>query len=361
MAEKRDYYEVLGVGKNATEAEIKSAYRKLVKTCHPDAHPDDPEAAEKFKESSEAYAVLSDKEKRQQYDQFGFAAFEQGGPGGAGGFDFTNMNDIFGDLFGDFFGGGSHSRSARSGPMKGANLKTSVRITFEEAVSGCVKEITLNQKETCDECGGSGAKKGTEPETCTRCGGSGRVMMRQQSLFGMIQSESECPECRGTGKIIRAKCSKCRGTGFTSRRARIEVSIPAGIDNGMSVRVRDKGEPGNMGGPRGDLLVEVQVAPSQDFDRSDTDLYSVVRVPFTKMALGGKILIKTVDGDVEYEVKAGTQTNTRIRLRGKGVPFLRQPDRRGDQYVTLIVDVPTRLSHREKKALEEFAKASGRE
>lgn len=357
MADKRDYYEVLGVGKNATDSEIKSAYRKLAKKYHPDANPDDAVAAEKFKEASEAYAILADKEKRQQYDQYGFAAFEQGGAGGFnGGFDFGGFD--FGDLFGDFFGGGSRSRNTRSGPMRGANLRTSIRITFEEAVFGCEKEISLAEKVECEECGGSGAKKGTTAETCSKCHGSGRVMMRQQSLFGMVQTETDCPDCRGTGKIIKEKCPKCRGTGYTSRKTKIKVSIPAGIDNGMSVRVREKGEPGTKGGPRGDLMVEVQVSPSSDFDRDDMDIYSVVHVPFTTMALGGTIRIKTVDGDVEYEVKAGTQTHTRIRLKGKGVPSVRQASRRGDQYVTLVVDVPVHLSRQERKALEAFAKVN---
>ncbi|MBQ0059975.1 MAG: molecular chaperone DnaJ [Lachnospiraceae bacterium] len=358
MADKRDYYEVLGVAKTATDSELKSAYRKLAKKYHPDANPDNEEAAEKFKEASEAYSILSDPEKRKQYDQFGHAAFEQGG-GGYQDFNFGGMDDIFGDIFGSFFGGGGGRSSRRNGPMRGANLRTSISISFEEAVFGCEKELSLNLKEECPECGGSGAKKGTEPETCTNCNGSGRVMMRQQSIFGMMQSEQDCPTCRGTGKIIKEKCSKCRGTGFITKKNKIQVSVPAGIDDGMSIRVSGKGEPGTMGGPRGDLMVEVHVARSRDFEREDMNIFSAVPISFTKAALGGTIRIKTVDGEVEYEVKAGTQTNTRIRLRGKGVPSVRNKDRRGDHYVTLIVDVPTKLSHKQKAALKEYAKACG--
>ena len=254
MAEqKRDYYEVLGVAKNAGDAEIKKAYRVLAKKYHPDMNPGDKEAEKKFKEASEAYAILSDPEKRRQYDQFGHAAFEGGG-GGAGGFDFSGMDfgDIFGDIFGDFFGGGSSRRSS-NGPMKGANVRASVRITFEEAVFGCEKELELVLKDDCPQCHGSGAKPGTKPETCTKCGGKGKVMFTQQSLFGMVQNVQSCPDCRGTGKVVKEKCPNCHGNGYVSNKKKISVSIPPGIDNGQSVRIREKGEPGANGGPRGDL------------------------------------------------------------------------------------------------------------
>ena len=250
MAEqKRDYYEVLGVDRSADDATIKKAYRQLAKKYHPDANPGDKEAEAKFKEASEAYAVLSDSEKRRQYDQFGHAAFDGGAGGaGAGGFDFSGMDfgDMFGDIFGDFFGGGSR-RGASNGPMKGANLRTSVRITFEEAVFGCEKEIDMVLKDECTTCGGTGAKPGTSPETCTKCGGKGKVVFSQQSLFGMVQNVQTCPECNGSGKIIKDRCTSCRGTGYTSSRKKIKVSIPAGIDNGQSVRIREKGEPGVNG------------------------------------------------------------------------------------------------------------------
>ena len=361
MAEKRDYYEVLGVEKSATEDELKKAYRKLAKKYHPDANPGDQEAAEKFKEASEAYSVLSDPQKRQQYDQFGHAAFEQGGAGGFSGFDFTGagMGDIFGDIFGDLFGGGRSSRASRNGPMRGANIRTAVSISFEEAVFGCEKQLELNLKEPCAECGGTGAKKGTQPETCKRCGGTGRVISRQQSIFGMMQTETACPECGGTGKVIKEKCPECRGSGFITKKTKIDLSIPAGIDDGMSVRIRDKGEPGVNGGPRGDLMVEVRVAPSKDFTRDDTNLYSVAPISFSKAALGGKVRIKTVDGEVEYEVKPGTQTNTRIRLRGKGVPYVHNRQKRGDHYVTLVVEVPEKLNREQKRALQAYAKTCG--
>lgn len=360
MAEqKRDYYEVLGVDRGADDATIKKAYRQLAKKYHPDANPGDKEAEKKFKEASEAYAILSDAEKRRQYDQFGHAAFE-GGAGGTGGFDFSGMDmgDIFGDIFGDFFGGGSR-RSASNGPMKGANIRTSVRITFEEAVFGCEKEIELVLKDECATCHGTGAKPGTSPETCTKCGGKGKVVFSQQSLFGMVQNVQTCPDCRGTGKIVKEKCSDCRGTGYISSRKKIKVSIPAGIDNGQSVRIRDKGEPGTNGGPRGDLLVEVIVSSHPIFQRQDMNIFSTAPISFAQAALGGEVKISTVDGDVLYEVKPGTQTDTRIRLKGKGVPSLRNKNVRGDQYVTLVVQVPTNLSSEAKEALREFDAAAG--
>ncbi len=361
MADKRDYYEVLGVSKNASDDDLKKAYRKLAKKYHPDSNPGNAEAAEKFKEASEAYSVLSDREKRARYDQFGHAAFE-GGSGGFGGFDFNggDMGDIFGDLFGDLFGGGRRSsRGASSGPMRGANVRTSVSITFEEAVFGCEKQIELNLREPCPTCGGSGAKPGTTPVTCSKCRGTGRIISTQQSIFGMMQTETACPDCRGTGKIIKEKCSECRGSGYVTKKTKLSVDIPAGIDNGMSVRIRDKGEPGTNGGPRGDLLVEVRVARHPMFEREDTNIYSVVQITFTKAALGGKVRIKTVDGEVEYDVKSGTQTDTRIRLRGKGVPSVHNRNSRGDHYVTLVVQVPTKLNREQKKALQAFAKACG--
>lgn len=358
MAEtKRDYYEVLGVDKNADEAALKKAYRQLAKKYHPDMNPGDKEAEKKFKEASEAYAVLSDPEKRRQYDQFGHAAFEQGGAGGGGfgGFDFNSadMGDIFGDIFGDLFGGGSRRRTS-NGPMRGANLRASVRITFQEAVFGCEKQLELSLKDECTTCHGTGAKPGTSPETCPKCGGRGQVVMTQQSLFGMVQNVTTCPDCGGSGKIIREKCAACSGTGYTSSRKTIKVTIPAGIDDGQSVRIAGKGEPGKNGGPRGDLLVEVVVQRHPIFQRQDMNIFSTAPITYAQAALGGKILISTVDGEVEYEVKPGTQTDTKIRLRGKGVPSLRNKNVRGDQYVTLVVQVPTKLSEEAKDALRAF-------
>jgi len=364
MAEqKRDYYEVLGVDKNADDAAIKKAYRALAKKYHPDMNPGDTEAEKKFKEASEAYAVLSDPDKKRQYDQFGHAAFDGGAGGGAGGFDFsgTDFGDIFGDIFGDFFGG-SRSRSSGSynnGPQKGANLRTSVRITFEEAVFGCKKEIELTVKETCKTCNGSGAKPGTSPETCSKCGGKGQVVFTQQSFFGTVRNVQACPDCQGKGKVIKDKCNDCHGSGYIPMKKRYSVDIPAGIDNGQSTRMPGLGEPGLNGGPRGDVLIEVIVGRHPIFQRQDFDIYSTVPVSFAVAALGGEILIDTVDGKVIYDVKPGTQTDTRVRLRGKGVPSWRNKDVRGDHYVTLVIQVPDKLSHEAKELLRQFDEVSG--
>lgn len=354
MAEsKRDYYEVLGIAKGASDAEIKSAYRKVAKKYHPDANPGDKEAEAKFKEAAEAYAVLSDAEKRRQYDQFGHAAFEQGGMGG-GGFEFSgDMSDLFGsfgDIFGDLFGGGGRRRS-NNGPVKGANTRAGIRITFEEAIFGTEKELDINLKEECSTCHGSGAKPGTSAETCKKCGGRGQVAYTQQSLFGISQTLQPCPDCRGTGKIIKEKCPDCRGVGYKTARKKIQVSIPAGIDHGQSIRIRGKGEPGERGGERGDLLVEVAVSTHPTFQRQDTDIFSNAPLSFTTAALGGEVRISTVDGDVMYTVAPGTQTGTRVRLRGKGVPSLRNKEVRGDHYVTLVVQVPTKLTSEQKEAI----------
>ena len=360
MAEsKRDYYEVLGVDRGADEAAIKKAYRQLAKKYHPDMNPGDKDAEMKFKEASEAYAVLSDPEKRRQYDQFGHAAFEQGG-GGAGGFDFNgaDMGDIFGDIFGDLFGGG-RTRRANNGPMKGANLRAAVNITFEEAVFGCEKQLELNLKDECTTCHGTGAKPGTNPETCQKCGGKGQVVFTQQSLFGMVRNVQTCPDCNGTGKVIKDKCTACHGTGYTSSRKKIAVTIPAGIDDGQSIRIREKGEPGINGGPRGDLLVEVRVARHPIFQRQDMNIFSTAPISFAQAALGGQVRISTVDGDVLYDVKPGTQTDTKVRLKGKGVPSLRNKALRGDHYVTLVVQVPAKLNDEAKEALRKFDAASG--
>ena len=360
MAEKRDYYEVLGIPKTATEAEIKKAFRTTAKKYHPDMHPGDKECEEKFKEAQEAYAVLSDPDKRRQYDQFGHAAFDGSAGGGAGGFDFSGMDmgDIFGDIFGDFFGGGSR-RSTNNGPQKGANVRLSVRITFEEAIFGCTKELEFSYKEECKACHGTGAKPGTSPETCTKCGGKGKVVYSQQSLFGMMQNVQTCPDCQGTGKVVKEKCPDCRGNGYVAKRVKKMVDIPAGIDKGQCVRVRDYGEPGKNGGPRGDLLVEVIVSRNPGFERRDMDIFSNASISFGIAALGGDVRIKTVDGDIIYTVAPGTQTGTRIRLKGKGVPSIRNKAVRGNHYVTLIVNTPTGLSKEAKDALRKFDELTG--
>ena len=316
MAEsKRDYYEVLGVSKDADDAAIKKAYRALAKKYHPDMNPGDAEAEKKFKEASEAYAVLSDAEKRRQYDQFGHAAFEggAGGAGGFGGFDFNgaDFGDIFGDIFGDLFGGGGR-RGGR-----------------------------------------------TSPETCPKCGGKGQVVYTSQSFFGTVQNVQTCPNCGGSGKVIKEKCTSCSGTGYTSSKKKIEVTIPAGIDNGQSVRIREKGEPGTNGGPRGDLLVEVNVSRHPIFQRQDMHIFSTVPISFAQAALGGDVKIQTVDGAVIYNVKPGTKTDTKVRLKGKGVPSLRNSAVRGDHYVTLVIQTPEKLSAEAKEALRRFDELSG--
>ena len=335
MAEsKRDYYEVLGVSKDADDAAIKKAYRALAKKYHPDMNPGDAEAEKKFKEASEAYAVLSDAEKRRQYDQFGHAAFENGGGGRRGG-------------------------RANNGPMKGANIRKSIRITFEEAVFGCKKELEVILKDPCTTCGGTGAKPGTSPETCPKCGGKGQVVYTSQSFFGTVQNVQTCPNCGGSGKVIKEKCTSCSGTGYTSSKKKIEVTIPAGIDNGQSVRIREKGEPGTNGGPRGDLLVEVNVSRHPIFQRQDMHIFSTVPISFAQAALGGDVKIQTVDGAVIYNVKPGTKTDTKVRLKGKGVPSLRNSAVRGDHYVTLVIQTPEKLSAEAKEALRRFDELSG--
>ena len=359
MAEKRDYYEILGVSKTADEADLKKAYRALAKQCHPDTHPGDADAEAKFKEISEAYAVLSDPEKRRQYDQFGHAAFDpnSGMGGGFGGFDFSDMGDIFGDIFGDMFGG---TRSRQSnGPVKGANIKTSVRVKFDEAVFGCQKELELPLKDECVVCHGTGSQPGHNPETCPKCNGKGQVVFTQQSLFGVVRNVQTCPECSGTGKVIKFKCNQCSGTGYVKSKKKIQVAVPAGIDNGQSIRIREKGEPGTNGGGRGDLLVTVLVDRHPQFQRQEYDLFSTEPITFTQAALGGTITINTIDGPMDYEIKPGTQTDTKIKIKGKGVPTLRNKNTRGDLYVTLVVQVPDKLTEEQKNILNNFDEATG--
>ena len=357
MAEKRDYYEVLGVPKDAA---IKKAYRQLAKKYHPDINPGDKEAEAKFKEASEAYAVLSDADKRRQYDQFGHAAFDGSG-GGTGGFDFGNMgdifgSDIFGDIFGDLFGGSSSRRRNNNGPMRGSDVRTNVRITFAESVTGTSKKLDIVLKETCNTCHGTGAKPGTSPENCSKCGGKGQVVYTQQSLFGMVRNVQPCPDCKGTGKIVKEKCPDCYGSGYVSTKKTIEVTIPAGIDDGQCVRIQGKGEPGINGGPRGDLLVAVMISPDPEFRRDGYNIMSNVRISYPKAVLGGEIKVRTVDGEVIYEVKPGTASGTNVRLKGKGMPTVRNKEVRGDHYITLIVDVPSKLTAEQKEALVNYEK-----
>lgn len=360
MADKRDYYETLEVSRDATDSDIKKAYRKLAKKYHPDMNPGDESAEHKFKEATEAYEVLSDSSKRSKYDQFGHAAFNNGagGAGGfGGGFDFSDVGDMFGDIFGDFFGGGR--RRNANAPTRGASIKTSVTLKFEEGVFGVEKEIDVTTSENCDDCSGTGAKKGTTSDTCPQCNGSGQVRYNQQTMFGNITSVKTCNQCGGAGKIIKEKCASCHGTGYVRKRKKIAVDIPAGIDNGQSIRLKGKGEPGTNGGPRGDLLVTVYIEPHEFFDRQGNDIYYTLPIAYSQAALGAELEVPTLDGNVIYEIKEGTQTHTRFRLKGKGVPHIRNPKARGDQFVTVIVDVPKKLNEKQKELLKEFSATFG--
>ncbi|MDD7771722.1 MAG: molecular chaperone DnaJ [Firmicutes bacterium] len=354
---KRDYYEVLGVEKNAAEDQIKKAYRKLAAKYHPDVN-HEADAEERFKEINEAYEVLSDPDKRARYDQFGFAGvdpnFNPGGAGGNpfGGFGgFSGFGDL-GDLFGDFFGGRSSGRSA-NGPRSGENLSAQVDLTFEEAAFGVEKELNIPRVETCDVCGGSGAAPGTRPETCSRCRGTGQVRT-QQSFMGMtMQSTTACPDCGGSGTIVRTPCSRCKGKGRIKRTKRIKVSIPAGVDNGQSVRVRNEGNAGANGGPNGDLLVAVRIRPHELFTRQGSDVYCEMPISFAQAACGAEIEVPTLDGKVRYMVPEGTQTGTTFRLKGKGIPYVGYKNR-GDQFVKVVVETPTHLTKEQKELLRKF-------
>lgn len=364
MAEKRDYYEVLGVSKSATEDEIKKAYRQLAKKYHPDANPGDKVAEAKFKEASEAYAVLSDAEKRRAYDQYGHAAFDPNSAAGAasgfGGFDFGSMDfsDIFSDIFGGAFsgfGGGSifneFRGGGRRGTRNGASIKIRMNITFDEAINGVEKNITIKYKEECSSCHGTGAKDGTSKITCPKCGGRGQVTIQQRTAFGIMQSVQVCPDCNGTGTIIKEKCKDCAGTGYHTIDKLFKINIPAGIDNGESISVAGGGDPGENGGRRGDLIVQVIVAQHPILKRDGVNIYSTIGIDYPTAVFGGDVQVKTCYGDVLLTIKPGTQSDTKMRLKGKGVPFVRNPKLKGDQYVTIVVNVPTKLTAEQKKAL----------
>ena len=365
MAEKRDYYEVLGIGKNATDAEIKSAYRKLAKKYHPDLNPGDKTAEEKFKEVNEANDVLSDPEKRKRYDQFGFAGVDPnygagqggygggfgGGFGGAGGVD---LGDIFGDLFGGGFGGfGGSSRANPNAPRKGHDIQASVILTFEEAAHGCTKKVTLNRQQTCPDCNGSGCEPGSSPETCTQCNGRGYVVTQQRTPFGVMQSQQPCPHCGGRGTIIKNPCKTCRGTGKTSARKTLEVKIPAGIDDDQNIALRGQGDAGTNGGPAGDVIVHVTVKPAAVFERDGYDVYVRVPITYSQAVLGAEIEVPTVDGKVAQKIPEGTQSGTKFRLRGQGIQYLNGRGR-GDQYVIVDVEIPKKLNRTQREALKAF-------
>ena len=367
MAEKRDYYEVLGIGKNGTDAEIKSAYRKLAKKYHPDLNPGDKEAEEKFKEVNEANDVLSDPQKRQRYDQFGFAGVDPnyaaangGGAGGfGGGFGGVDLGDIFGDIFGggfgggfSGFGGGSSTRTANA-PRKGHDIQASVILTFEEAAHGCSKKITINRQDTCPDCGGTGAAKGTSPETCPDCGGRGYVVTQQRTPFGVMQSQQPCSHCGGRGTIIRNPCKTCRGTGKTAARKSLEINIPAGIDDDQNIALRGQGDAGSNGGPAGDVIVHVTVKADPMFERDGYDVTIHVPITFSQAVLGDDVEVPTVDGRIVQHIPEGTQSGTKFRLRGQGIQYLNGRGR-GDQYVIVDVEIPKKVTRAQREALKAF-------
>lgn len=361
MAEKRDYYEVLGLQKEATAEEIKKAYRKLAKENHPDLHPGDKACEERFKEINEAYEILSDEDKRAKYDQYGHAAFDPnaGFGGGFGGFDgFGDLGDIFGDLFGGFGGFGGGTRSNPNAPRRGDNVRATVSISFEEAAFGCQKEINVGRVDLCPDCNGTGCAEGTTPEVCPDCKGSGSVRTTTRTPFGMAQSMGQCSKCRGTGKIIHQPCKNCRGTGSVRKQQRISVNIPAGIDDSQTISLRGQGNSGINGGDRGDLLVTVLVRPHARFEREGTSVLLEQEISYAQAVLGAEIEVPTLDGNVKLTIPEGTQPGSTFRMRGKGIPYLRGSGR-GDQYVTVHVAVPKNLTSSQKELLRQFAASMG--
>ena len=360
---KRDYYEVLGVQKGASEEEIKKAYKKMARKYHPDLNPGDKDAEEKFKEVNEAYEVLSDSEKKARYDQFGFAGVDPnfgaggGGYGGGAGFDFGDLGDIFGSFFGGGFGGGQTRRNPNA-PQRGESIRMNLTISFEEAAFGCEKELELDRYESCETCRGSGAAPGTSPETCPDCGGSGVVQTRRQTPMGVFASTAPCSRCGGRGRIIKEPCKDCRGSGMVRRRRKIQASVPAGIDNGQTISIRGQGHAGTNGGPAGDLLVTITVRPHELFRREGTSVLCEAPITFPQAVLGAELEIPTIDGKVKYDIPEGTQSGTTFRLKGKGIPALNGRGR-GDQYVTVYIETPRNLNREQKEALKKFAEAVG--
>ena len=363
MAEqKRDYYEVLGVSKGASEDEIKKAYKKMARKYHPDLNPGDKSAEEKFKEVNEAYEVLSDADKRARYDQYGHAGvdpnFGAGGFGGGfdGGFDFGDLGDIFGSFFGGGFGGGR--RTNPNAPQRGESIRMAVTISFEEAAFGCEKEVTVERYEACDTCHGSGCAPGTSPEVCPDCHGTGTVQVRRQTPMGVFATSSPCPKCGGKGRIIHQPCKDCRGSGMMRKKKTIQASIPAGIDNGQTISIRGQGNAGRNGGPAGDLLITITVRPHELFRREGTSVLCEAPITFTQAVLGAELEIPTIDGKVKYTLPEGTQSGTTFRLKGKGIPSINGRGR-GDQYVTVYIETPRNLNKEQKEALKKFAAAMG--
>lgn len=355
MAEKRDYYEVMGIPKNATDDEIKKAYRKLAKKYHPDLNPGDTSAEAQFKEANEAYEVLSDKDKKARYDQFGHAGVDPNFGGGAGGGSpFAGDIDL-GDIFNSFFGGGfGGGRSANpNAPSRGSDTETAVNISFEEAAKGCKKTIAYQKIEPCSDCNGSGAQKGTSAKSCPNCGGTGQVRINQRTPFGVVQTSRSCDRCGGKGKIIESPCKTCGGTGRVRKQKTIEVNIPAGIDNEQILSVGAQGNAGANGGPSGDLRVLVNVRPHPIFERRGNDVWCEIPITFTQASIGAEVVVPTIDGRVSYMVREGTQPGDVFKLKGKGIPRLGGHGR-GDQFVRVTVEVPKNLSQKQKAILQEF-------
>lgn len=361
MADKKDYYETLGVDKNASADEIKKAYRSLAKKYHPDVNPGNKDAEQKFKEINEAYSILSDPDKKSKYDQFGHAAFDQasgyGGGGFGGGFDFSGFD--MGDIFSSFFGGGRSSSNRANAPVPGDDIGVRVILSFEEAVFGCKKDVSFARIQKCDDCGGTGAQKGTSPKKCTRCGGTGTVRVQQRTAFGMMQSTQSCPDCKGTGKIIDSPCQNCRGKGMVKINKTLEVKIPAGIDDGQRIALRSQGNAGINGGPDGDLIIQVQVRPHAIFERDGFDIYCEVPITFSEAALGATIKIPSIDGGtIDYTIPEGTQTGRTFKIEGKGI----QPSgsrSKGNLYAKVVVDTPKNLNEEQKKLLRSFGESLG--
>ena len=363
MAEKRDYYEVLGIQKGASEEEIKKAYKKLARKYHPDMNPGDKEAEEKFKEVNEANEVLSDPEKKARYDQFGFAGVDSnygagaGGAGGfGGGFDFGDLGDIFGSFFGGGFGGGRQRNP--NAPQRGESIRASVPVSFTEAAFGCEKSVTLERSEICGTCKGNGCAPGTTPEICPDCHGTGSVQVRRQTPMGVFASNGPCRKCGGTGRLIHQPCPDCRGSGAVRKRKTIKVNIPAGIDHGQTISLRGQGNAGKNGGPAGDLLITVMVQPHELFRRDGVDVFCEAPITFSQAVLGAELEIPTIDGKVKYSIPEGTQTGTVFRLKGKGIPVLNGRGR-GDQYVTVTIETPRNLNKEQKEALRKFSETVG--
>ena len=363
MAEqKRDYYEVLGVSRGASEDEIKKAYKKMARKYHPDMNPGDKTAEEKFKEVNEAYEVLSDADKKARYDQYGHAGvdpnFGAGGFGGGfdGSFDFGDLGDIFGSFFGGGFGGGR--RTNPNAPQRGESIRMSIAISFEEAAFGCEKAVTVERYETCDTCHGNGCAPGTSPEVCPDCHGTGTVQVRRQTPMGVFATSSPCPKCGGKGRIIHQPCKDCRGSGMVRKKKTIQASIPAGIDNGQTISIRGQGNAGKNGGPAGDLLITITVRPHELFRREGTSVLCEAPITFTQAVLGAELEIPTIDGKVKYTLPEGTQSGTTFRLKGKGIPSINGRGR-GDQYVTVYIETPKNLNKEQKEALKKFAETMG--